>query len=280
MKVLVTGGEGYIGALLVPHLIREGHEVATFDISNGGDVTDVLAFERACKGREAVIYLASISKNADCIANPKQEELVNRASFVANTVAARLCGVSRFIYASSVAAYGSSYMDATEDWPLEPTTPYGHGKASCERWLARLQPSDFPWTVTRSASVCGLSPNMRWDLTVNKMVHDAVRNGVIVVNGGFQKRCHIHILDICRAYSWLLGVPSSLISGQAFNFVAENASVLDTANLVAGETGAKIMIGPATDDRSYTVDGTKAREVLSFSPKCTVRDAVLEMMKA
>jgi nucleoside-diphosphate-sugar epimerase len=105
-----------------------------------------------------------------------------------------------------------------------------------------------------------------------------VRKGVIHVNGGQQKRSHIHMHDACRAYRRLLDVPRETIAGQVFNFVAENQTVMQTAQTVAEEIGAvAIYNGPATDNRSYTVNGSKAREQLDFEPKKTVRDAVRDL---
>jgi nucleoside-diphosphate-sugar epimerase len=117
------------------------------------------------------------------------------------------------------------------------------------------------------------------------MAYDAYDKRLITVNGGKQKRCHIHIRDIIDAYRQLLLEPAAKIAGQAFNFVAENQSVLETANIVSGafnedahtESFVKIRTGASTDDRSYTVDGTKAREVLRFVPRHTVYEAARSM---
>ncbi len=291
MKILVPGGCGYVGAMLVPLLLADGHEVTVFDRQWFGhghlpdnpnlriiksDVREVRGIRDACVGQDAVIWLASLSNNAMCERDPVLAEAVNRDAVPTGLFAARINGVQRFIYASSVAAYGSS-KDAKETHALSPTTAYGEGKAYGEQWIQQYNSDELATVVTRSASVCGYSLHQRFDLTVNMMVHDACRKGVIKVNGGQQKRCHIHIHDICRAYRVLLAAPREKIAGQAFNFVGENATVLDTAKLVAEETGARIEIGPATDDRSYTVDGTKAREVLGFEPRRSVRSAVIEL---
>lgn len=292
MKILVPGGCGYVGAMLVPWLLADEHRVTVLDtqwFGHGhpcdneslrvikGDVRDTRNFRDACVGQDAVIYLASLSNNAMCEREPHLADAVNRDSVPSALFSARIAGVKRFIYASSVAAYGSSNADAKETEPLAPTTPYATAKEYGESWTKHYNADDFITVVARSASVCGYSPHQRLDLTVNMMVHDAMRRGVIKVNGGQQKRCHIHIHDICRAYRMLLGAPAEKIAGQAFNFVAENATVLATAKLVAEETGARLEIGPATDDRSYTVDGTKAREVLGFRPQRTVREAVRDL---
>jgi nucleoside-diphosphate-sugar epimerase len=290
VKVLVPGGCGYIGAMLVGWLLVDGHHVTVYDtqwFGTGhlpdnpnltlikGDVRDTLAFGKACCDQEAVIYLASISNNDLCVREPELALSVNFMSFLPAVRAARLAGVGHFIYASSVAAYGSTQGDAMESSPLVGETPYSMAKAHCEEILFMEQRWDFICTATRMASVCGYSVHQRLDLTVNRMVHSAMRNGFVQVNGGAQKRSHIHIQDACRAYRMLLTAEN--VQGQAFNFVAENSSVMDTAKTVAGETGAEIRIGPATDDRSYTVDGTKALKVLGFRAEKTVRHAVKDL---
>lgn len=293
MNVLVPGGAGYIGAWLVPHLLADGHEVTVYDtmwFGNGflpadnehltiirGDVRNTEWFMDACEGQEAIIYLASLSNNAMHERDAVLFDQVNVDSFKPVVAAAREAGVKRFIYASSVAAYGSTEEDAKEMHKLEPSTAYGRAKEACETFLLSHYYEDFICTVTRSASVCGYSPHQRLDLTVNMMVHGAMRRGVVKVNGGEQKRCHIHINDICRAYRMLLDVDSSRIRGKPFNFVAQNLSVLDTAKIVAEETGARIEVGPATDDRSYTCDGKRAHEALGFRARKTVRDAVRDL---
>ena len=136
----------------------------------------------------------------------------------------------------------------------------------------------FPRTIiVRSASVCGYSPNMRFDTTVNMMTNHAIRKGEITVNGGRQKRSHVHIKDICDFYKLLLKAPKEKI-GQAFNVVLENKAVAETANTVAEVMGCIIVKKPHSDDRSYTVDGTKAREILGFTPKHSVWQAVRDMV--
>lgn len=304
MNVLVPGGCGYIGSALVPLLLHAGHRVTVFDAMffgrgglsehkdltvTHGDVRNRDAFAVACEGQEAVIYLASISSDAMCRKDPDLARAVNQDSFGPAVLAARNAGARRFIYASSVAAYGSSDTDVTEDRQLSPTTLYGEAKAACESMAMGFNGKDFSCTVTRSASVCGPAPRMRFDITVNKMAHDAIRRGRVIVNGGGQKRCHVHIADICSFYSLLLDLPRERTARQVFNVVAENQTVLATAELVCRTVAANrrravnmpfVEVRDATDDRSYSVDGTKAREMLGFRPKWDVTNAVIGMRLA
>lgn len=292
MRVLVPGGCSYIGAWLVPHLLGDGHVVTVYDsmmFGNGhmpdndncrvikADVRDSEEWSHACKGQDAVIYLASISRELMCQQNEGLAYEVNVESFRPAVAAARDAGVKRFIYGSSVAVYGSSESDAKEDAPLEPTTIYGRGKAACEEILREFE-ADICCTVTRSASVCGYSPRQRLDLTINRMVHDAVRKHEIKVEGGPQKRSHISIKDVARFYRMLLDVSTTRISGQAFNVVAENQRVKESAFLVARIVGnTAIDVGPRVDDRSYSVDGEKAMRVLGFKPAFKIEDAIRDL---
>src|SRR3990167_8188900 len=286
MNILIPGGCGYIGAWLIPHLLADGHKVTVYDtqwfghghLPDNGSLTvivdDVREPDYPKEDFDAVIYLASISSDEMCQRNPQLAHAVNELAPMAWATLARLRGVSRFIYASSVAVYGVS--DANETSPVAPTTIYAKGKVAAERSI--LNDSAFPDAIiVRSASVCGYSPHQRFDLTVNKMVHDAVRKGVITVNGGDQKRSHIHIKDICDFYKLLLKAPVNMIAGQIFNAVAENQAVVDTAWIVEDEIKCPVKIKERTDNRSYTVDGSKALDVLGFAPKRRVVDAVRDL---
>ena len=269
---------------MVPHLLAAGHTVTVLDtmwfgkyLGKDNKSLSVVNYDvrqaPKCEGYDAVIWLASISNNDFCTMYPTLAKQVNEDAFAPWLAAARQAGVKKFIYASSVAVYGSTIKDVSEYHRPQPTTMYAVGKRHCEIIALAPQTSDMQICVTRSASVCGGSSSTRFDVTVNRMVHDAIRRGTIVVNGGKQKRCHIHIYDITQAYLKLLATPH-LIGGHIFNFVAENQHIAETAQIVAEETGAKILVGPDTDNRSYTVDGTKAEAVLGFTPTKTVRDAV------
>ena len=243
-----------------------------------GDVRDQEAFKTVCEGQDAIIYLASISNNEMERKNHDLFYQVNQYSFMPNVISAKEAGVKRFIYASSVAAYGSTIEDAKETDTLKPTTAYGHSKAYGEYALMHYRSPEFCCTVVRSASVCGYSPAQRFDTPVNAMAHDGVRTGIIKVNGGEQKRSHISIKDIADFYRLLLKAPVAQINGEAFNAVLANQSILDTAGTVAEAIGGAVIVKKErTDDRSYTADWHKAREVLGFAPKCSVYRAAKDL---
>ena len=276
VRVLVVGGCGYIGSRLIPHLRAAGHEVMVTDLEmfgNGG----VKAYRpqfHDFRGKDAVIWLASISNNAMNETSPWLTAVINRDTVECAAMNALDSGVKHFIYASSVAVYGN-VEDATEESALEPTTPYGMDKRWCERML-RGQHDDLGATIVRAASVYGYSPNMRFDTPVNSMARAAITGEKITVNGGKQKRCHIHIDDLCYFYQILLSAPH-LARGEAFNAVGICQPVMQTARRVAAVLGGEILEMPASDTRSYTALGHKAKTMLDFHATRSIEIGVQEI---
>lgn len=238
---MIIGGEGYVGSALKERGIK---------------VPD-----------DTLLYLAFMSNNDMCERNPQLASSLNHHAFedVLNNIKVR-----RVIFASSVAVYGEA-ENAVESAHLAPTTVYGKQKKACEEIL---QASGLDYTIVRSASVCGQSPRMRYDLMVNRMVRDAAKTGKITVNGGEQMRSHIHIADLCRFYQWLIENPQP---GQILNVVCENQSVMDTARLVAATVGkTEIEVKPYTDNRSYTVCGDKVKNI-GFECRSSIETAIIDV---
>lgn len=285
MNVLITGGCGYVGAVLIPFLLADGHKVTNIDcqlFGDGGlpkengsltnikrdvmyaDVVDNLTKQSVA---DAVIWLAGITNNDEIVKYKELAEAINRHALrIAMTNASK-----RFIYASSVAVYGTDYAD--EQTEPEATTAYGHDKLYCEQFVR-----EAGGVIVRCASVCGESSNMRFDITANKLTHDAIMLGKMTVNGGRQMRSHVHIDDACDFYRMLLSAPMAQIGGQTFNCVGENQSVRSTALTVARELGkVEIEFSRSTDERSYSVSGDKARALLGWKPKRNVAQAVKDI---
>ena len=268
MKILVMGGSGYVGSILIP-LLRKKNTVRNFDVQHL--VKFMFNPERAddfLKSKDIIIYLASMSNNDACEKYPAVAKLANQDNFVVIMKAAKNEGVKHVIYASSVAAYGSG-ENFIEDDPLNPTTIYGQGKKFCEEYL---ETQDVPYTIVRAATVCGWSPKMRWDTTVNKMVHDGLK-GTITLNGGEQKRCHVNIKDLCDFYELILDKPQN----ETYNVVGLNQQLNHTAYTVAALTHSRIIVKERTDDRSYTISGQKAWRVLGWLPLHSIGDAVADI---
>lgn len=300
MKVCVFGGAGYVGSRLVPKLLGEGYEVVVYDTmwfgdgflprSNEnlklikGDIRDVTSVKSALKGVDMVINLACISNDTSCGLDERLSTSVNYDAFEPLVIAAKESGVKRFIFCSSSSVYGSSNQDnVTEDHPLIPLTLYNKYKGMCEPLLFKYQSDDFVCTVIRPATVCGVAPRMRFDLTVNILTNHAINNGMMTVFGGDQKRPNLHIDDMCDVYKLLLKAPAEKINGERFNVGVQNMTVLDIAKLVqrivVDSNGKKpaIEIKPRTDDRSYHINSDKIFNVLGFRPTRTVELAIKDI---
>ena len=290
MKVIVTGGCGYIGSMLVPHLLAQGHEAKVISTQYFGsghlpnnpnlvyvnmDVRDIAGLEREMAGYDACIHLASLVNNEMCVRAPDLSEEINVDAAVNVAVQAQNYGM-RFIYASSVAVYGTADRPMTESDELKPTTLYGEQKVKVENWLREHFPKAI---ITRAATLSGYSTNMMFHTTVHRMVNEGYRLRKITVNGGSQIRAHVHLRDLIDAYLSLLSLPGEKVEGNAFNIVAQNMSVLESAKTVQAimEYKPVLFIGPATDDRSYIVDGSKALRMLGLAPKLRINDAVWEL---
>ena len=296
MRVLVSGGSGYVGSRLIPQLLEEGHWVTVYDRCWFGepipherlllvksDIRDAETFEAVClNGQiEAVIHLACISNDTSCQLDEALSTTINYDAFEPLVLAAKRAGVKRFIYCSSSSVYGvSDAPDITEDHPLIPLTLYNKYKGLCEPILFRHMADDFECVVIRPATVCGYAPRMRFDLTVNIMTNHAAKNGKITVFGGSQKRPNLHIDDMCDVYKLLLTAPKEKIQGQIFNVGYSNMRVSEIAELVAKvvgdeyQTAISIVTQANTDNRSYHINSDKIKRVLGFEPKRSVEDAI------
>jgi len=300
-EVLVTGGAGYVGAVLVPKLISGGYRVKVIDLylygehvlesvkghpnltEVKGDIRDQDLLKREIPGADAIIHLACISNDPSYELDPELGKSINYDAFVPLVEIAKDTGVKRFIYASSSSVYGvKEEPEVTEDLPLEPLTDYSKFKAKCEEVLLDAATDDFIVTVIRPSTVCGYSPRMRLDLTVNILTNHAVNKGEITVFGGAQKRPNIHIEDMTDLYPFLLEQPDRNIHKAIFNVGYENYKVKEIADIVSGALGGDIPIKvtPSNDLRSYHVCSEKIRNALGFEAKHTLEEAVLDMREA
>ncbi len=300
-NILVTGGAGYVGAALMPKLLSAGHYVTAIDLylygedvldevkehphleQIKGDIRDRKLLEKVIPETDTVIHLACISNDPSYELDPHLAKSINYDAFLDLVKISRDSGVRRFIYASSSSVYGiKEEENVTEDLPLEPLTDYSKYKAMCEEILLKEQPDGFTTVVIRPATVCGYSPRMRLDLTVNILTTSAINCGKITVLGGSQKRPNIHIDDITDYYVELVDIPREKISGRIFNAGYENHSILQIADMVKEIIGehVEIEIVPTNDNRSYHISSEKIKRELGFEPKKTIKDAVLDIKNA
>ena len=297
-KVLITGGAGYVGAQLVPHLLEKGFEVTVLDLMIYGtevlpehenlrkikrDIRDQALLRQILPGHDAVIHLACISNDPSFELNPDLGRSINLDAFRPLVECSRDAGVQRFIYASSSSVYGvKAEPNVHEEMTLEPLTDYSRFKADCEKILAEYQADDFTTVTIRPATVCGYSPRQRLDVVVNILTNLAYHKREITVFGGSQLRPNIHIADMVQAYVTLLKAPTERIAGLIFNAGYENQSVTELAETVKDVIGedVKITVTPTDDNRSYHISSEKIHQELGFVAKHSIREAVENLVKA
>ncbi|MCA6273013.1 MAG: SDR family oxidoreductase [Phenylobacterium sp.] len=274
--------------MLVPKLLAAGHRVTAFDIQwfgnelpahdrltvIAGDVRDVHAVP--LEDVDAIIHLASVANDPCGDLDPRLTWEISALATMRLADQAVRKGVRQFIYASSGSVYGvKDEPEVTEDLEPEPLTEYNKTKMVAERVLLSYA-DQMSVQIVRPATVCGVSPRMRLDVSVNMLTMQALTNGRITVFGGDQVRPNIHIDDITDLYIFLLERPG--ITG-VFNAGFENISIREIAERVARSIPAEIVVTPSNDPRSYRQNSDKLRHA-GFSPRKTVDDAIREIVVA
>ena len=286
MRILVTGACGYKGSVLVPKLLAAGHRVTAFDImwfgnflkpqagltTVQGDIRNTDAIDLA--GIDAIIHLASVANDPCGDLDPKLTWEISALATMQLADKARRHGTPRLIYASSGSVYGVKDEDqVTEDLELNPISEYNKTKMVAERVVLSYR-DDMTVQIVRPATVCGCSPRMRLDVSVNMLTMQALTNGKITVFGGMQVRPNIHIDDITDLYMFLLDHPEHQ---GVFNAGFENLSILDIAKMVAAQMPAEIEVTPSNDPRSYRINSDKLLAT-GFRPRKTVDDAIRDII--
>ena len=287
MRIFVTGACGYKGTVLVPKLLARGHEVIGFDIMWFGNYLEPHPKLRVIKGDvrnpeeidlngvNAIIHLSSIANDPCGDLDPKLTWEVSALATMQLADNAVRKGVKRFIYASSGSVYGvKDEPQVTEDLELKPISEYNKTKMVAERVLLSYA-NDMAVQIVRPATVCGYSPRMRLDVSVNMLTMQALTKRRITVFGGKQARPNIHIDDITDAYLFLLDNPQHT---GVYNAGFENISILEIAERVAQRAEAEIVITESNDPRSYRVNSDKLLAT-GFRPKKTVDDAIREIIQ-
>lgn len=297
-KVYITGGAGYVGAVLVPRLLEEGYTITVLDLMMygknvlqphsklaviEGDIRDTDLLKKTIPGHDAVIHLACISNDPSFELNPDLGKSINLDAFEPLVKISKEAGIERFIYASSSSVYGVKVeKDVHEKMSLEPLTDYSKFKADCEKIIANYQSPEFTTVTIRPATVCGYSPRQRLDVVVNILTNLAFHKREISVFGGKQLRPNIHIADMADAYTTLLRAPKEKIAGEIFNAGFENQTVLELAETVQRVIGddVKLIAIPTNDNRSYHISSKKIADKLGFVPSHTIEEAVQDLKNA
>ncbi len=287
MRVLITGGGGYIGTVLTNYLLSLGFKITVVDKFLFGnflkrhknlkiikaDIRDLSKI--SFKNIQSIIHLANISNDPTSLLNPKLSWEVNALSTKFLIEKAIKENVKRFIFASSGSVYGIKKENkVTEDLSLLPITDYNKTKMISERILLSYK-DQIELVCIRPATVCGYSPRMRLDVTVNMFVMQALTKRKVTVFGGNQLRPNITLRDMVRIYEFFL--KKKKIKQNIFNAGIENLKVIDIAKKIQKKINCKIEITKIFDERSYRLDTQKLLNE-GFVYKYSINDAIVELL--
>jgi nucleoside-diphosphate-sugar epimerase len=301
--ILITGGAGYVGSVLVHELLSRGYSVrvldtlahkvpsllaawghSSFDFLRG-DIRDSEYVARAVEGVATVVHLAAIVGDPACAREPELARQINVEATSRLLDAASAAGVQRFVFVSTCSNYGKmpdSNGYVTEDSELSPLSLYAETKVAAENDVESRCTSAFTTCVLRLATVYGVSPRMRFDLTVNQFTRDLFLDRELIVYGEQYWRPYIHVRDAALALHTAITADASLIRGNSFNVGAtsENYRKADLLPILKSSfPNAVTTVVPTTgsDPRDYRVSFEKIRSVLGFEPNCTVSDGIAEV---
>jgi nucleoside-diphosphate-sugar epimerase len=300
---LVTGGAGYVGAAVVDELARRGRRVRVLDVllhgqddvveaqrASGvevleGDVRDAEARAHALRDVHEVVHLAAIVGDPACAREPAVAHEVNVEASAALVADAASAGVHRLLFASTCSNYGRMAdpdVPIDEAGALAPVSLYAEQKVAIERGLLDSPP--VPTTVLRLATVYGVAPRMRFDLTVNEFTRDLWADRVLEVFGEQFWRPYVHVRDAARAIGTALEAPDETVVGEVFNVgnSAENYRKLDLVEAIHAQidTGKVRFVARDEDPRDYKVSFEKVRATLGFETKMTVPSGIAELVGA
>lgn len=300
MRVLVTGTEGYLGCLVAPLLMQDGHEVVGLDtgyyrdgwLYRGVDVApltilkdmrDVTVEDLA--GFDAVVAMAELSNDpiGDLIGDVTFE--VNHKGSVHVAEIAKQAGVSRFVYMSSCSVYGVADGTVDESSPINPQTSYAKCKVLTETDVAALADDNFSPSFLRNATAFGASPRQRFDIVVNNLSGLAwTEKKIAMTSDGTPWRPLVHALDIAEAIRLTLAADRQTVHNQIFNVGSDenNYTVREIAETVADVfPGCELSFGePGADNRSYKVAFHRIQELLpEYKAQWSVRDGAEQLRR-
>jgi nucleoside-diphosphate-sugar epimerase len=303
MKVLVTGGAGYIGSMLAANLLEHGHRVRVLDnLSHGGqallgiwshpdfefvrgDICDAETRRTSVAGMEAVVHLAAIVGDPACARQPELARAVNQDASLKLLAEAQGAQVGRFVFASTCSNYGkmadpAHYVDETSE--LRPVSLYAETKVAVEKTLLDpAQTRGICATALRFATVYGVSQRMRFDLTVNEFTLELLRHNRLQVFGEQFWRPYIHVRDVARAVTLILESPTAQVANEVFNVGAtdQNYQKQGLVELLRPYAPSAVVefVHRAEDPRDYRVSFEKINGALGFQITRTVADGIAEI---
>ena len=289
MKILLTGGCGYVGTPLTQSLLDRGHTVTVVDLQWFGNFLpahpnltvireDIRNADRIpMTGVDVVMHLANIANDPCADLDSKLNWEVNALASMFLVERAIAHGVPQFIFASSGSVYGvKEEAEVTEDLSLVPISDYNKTKMVSERVLLSYA-DKIRVNIVRPATVCGYSPRMRLDLSVSLLTMQALVKQRITVFGGNQTRPNIHLKDMIRVYHHFLEHGMKLPG--VFNAGFENISILDIAARVNTQIPSEVIVTPSNDPRSYRLSSKKLLAT-GFAPQHSVNDGIQDVIAA
>lgn len=299
-NILITGGGGYVGSVLIPKLIQDGHHIKCLDRFFFGKIfLESIKFKdkleliqddirwvnsKVFRDVDVVLDLAALSNDPVGDLDPQKTVEINHLGRKRIANLSKKEGVPQYVLASSASVYGQQSEMADENSEVFPLTAYSKANRAAEISNLPLNDSDFCVTVLRFSSLYGTSPRMRFDISVNSMVLELFEKNKITVRGKNNQRPFLHIDDAVEAYEVILNSQKEKIAGEIFNVGSneQNYKIGDIAKKIVAEIGnnTELELGDNNDHRSYEISFDKINHILSFNAKKNLENGAHEIHEA
>lgn len=304
MKILVTGGAGYIGAVLLEKLLKAGYRVRVFDNFLFGK-TPIKPFlkkieivnkdirkiaENDVKGCDAVIHLAGLSNDPMADFDPALNLQINTEGTIKLAEICKTLGIKRFTFSSSASIYNRGILKRTriqdEGGIVKPKAAYSVSKYKAEKALLDMSDKNFSPVIFRQGTVYGYSTRMRYDLVVNAMTKTALtENKIYVFCGGVQWRPLVDVEDVAIAHIKAIELPEKKFKSQIINLFYENYKIIDVAYMVkktvdriTGKDTRIVIDNSPKKDRSYRISNSRIEKLLKWKPSISIEESVSKII--